>query len=87
MHVRVRLFARARDLAAADTVFLDLPAGATAGDLRRRLAEVTPALGGLLERSALAVNDEFADDSLTLPVDAEVALLPPVSGGAGPSEP
>ena len=83
MRVRVRLFARARDLAGADAVVLDLPPAATAGDLRRRLAEAHPALAGLLERSALAVNDEFADDALALPLDAEVALLPPVSGGAG----
>jgi molybdopterin converting factor subunit 1 len=83
MRVRVRLFARARDLAGADAVDLDLAAGATAGDLRRWLAEARPALAGLLERSALAVNNEFADDSLTLPHNAEVALLPPVSGGAG----
>jgi molybdopterin synthase catalytic subunit len=81
MQVRVRLFARARDLARADAVVLDLPGGATAGDLRRRLAEAHPALGGLLERSALAVNNEFAEDGLTLPHHAEVALLPPVSGG------
>jgi molybdopterin converting factor subunit 1 len=81
MHVRVRLFARARDLAGADAVVLDVPAGATVADLRRRLAEAHPRLAGLLERSALAVNDEFADDPLTLPHDAEVALLPPVSGG------
>jgi molybdopterin synthase catalytic subunit len=82
MRVRVRLFARARDLAGADAVVLDLPAGATAGDVRHCLAEAHPALGGLVERSALAVNAEFADDLLTLPADAEVALLPPVSGGA-----
>jgi len=81
MHVRVRLFARARDLAGADAVALDLPPGATVGDLRRRLAAAYPALAGLLERSALAVQDEFADDPLALPPDAEVALLPPVSGG------
>ena len=77
----VRLFARARDLAGAAAVTVDLPAGATVGDLRRRLATAHPALAGLLERSALAVNDEFADDTLTLPARAEVALLPPVSGG------
>ena len=81
MQVRVRLFARARDLAGADAVVLDLPGGATAGDLRRRLAEEHPALRGLLERSALAVNNEFAEDDLTLPLEAEIALLPPVSGG------
>jgi len=80
--MKVRLFARARDLAGADRVEIELPAGATVGDLRQRLAAAYPALASLLERSALAVNDEFADDALTLPANAEVALLPPVSGGA-----
>jgi molybdopterin converting factor subunit 1 len=79
--VSVKLFARARDLAGAAAVTVELPDGATVGDLRRRLASLYPALTSLLERSALAVQDEFADDGLTLPLDAEVALLPPVSGG------
>jgi molybdopterin converting factor small subunit len=81
MQVSVRLFARAREVVGADVVSLVLPAGATAGDVRRRLAEVHPRLAPLLERSALAVNAEFADDALALPPDAEVALIPPVSGG------
>ena len=79
--VTVRLFARARDLAGADTLTVALPRGATVGDLRRRLAEERPALRGLLGRSAFAVNEEFAADALPLPERAEVALLPPVSGG------
>ena len=87
MILHVRLFARARDLAGADALSVEVPAGATAADLRRRLAAQCPRLAPLLERSALAVNDEFAEDALTLPLDAEVALLPPVSGGAGPDEP
>lgn len=81
MNVRVRLFARARELAGADTVEVEVPRGATVGDLRRRLAHDHPALANLLAHSALAVEDEFADDALTLPPEAEVALLPPVSGG------
>ncbi len=81
MKVCVRLFARARDLAGKDAISLELQGGATAGDLRRRLAAELPMLQGLLERCALAVNDEFADDGLTLPVSAQVAVLPPVSGG------
>jgi molybdopterin converting factor subunit 1 len=81
MKVIVRCFARARDLAGADAVTVDVADGATVGDLRRRLLFLYPALAGLLGRSAFAVNDEFADDTLTLPRDAEVALLPPVSGG------
>lgn len=81
MLVHVRLFARARDLAGADVLRIELPDGATVADLRRRLAADYPPLSSLLERSALAVENEFAADSLVLPVDAEVALLPPVSGG------
>ena len=80
-HMKIRLFARARELAGTDTLEMELPAGATVGELRRRIAAASPALTGLLERSALAVNDEFADDSQILPAEAEVAVLPPVSGG------
>jgi molybdopterin converting factor subunit 1 len=81
MTVRVRLFARAKDLAGADAVTVDLPAGATVGDLRRRLAAEHRALTALLSRCAVAVAGEFAQDAQTLPPSAEVALLPPVSGG------
>ncbi len=81
MLVHVRLFARARDLAGADLLRVELPENATVADLRRRLAADYPALSALLERSALAVENEFAADSQVLSADAEVALLPPVSGG------
>jgi molybdopterin converting factor subunit 1 len=81
MIVHVRLFARARDLAGTDTLQVELPDNATVSDLRRRLAGDYPALAGLLERSALAVENEFAAESLKLPVNGEIALLPPVSGG------
>ena len=82
MRVRVRLFARAKDLAGgASSMALDLPDGATIGQLRRRLAEEKPALAGLLARSVLAVGDEFVADETTLLPGADVALLPPVSGG------
>jgi molybdopterin converting factor subunit 1 len=81
MIVRVRLFARAKDLAGTDVVSLDLAPNAVVADLRRRLAEQFPSLAALLQRSALAVNEEFANDDQPLTSDAEVALLPPVSGG------
>ncbi len=81
MTVTVRLFARARDLAGADRVAVELPPDATAGDLRRQLAARVPALAALLDRSALAVGGEVAEDDQALPADAEIALLPPVSGG------
>lgn len=81
MHLVVQLFARARDLAARDAVTVTLPEGATVRDLRQTLATEYPRLARLLEHAALAINNDFADDSLPVPFNAEVALLPPVSGG------
>jgi molybdopterin converting factor subunit 1 len=81
MIVRVLLFARARDLAESDMLTVDLPAGTTVADLRRQIVEMTPALGELLPRCAIAVEAEFAADDARLPPNAEVALIPPVSGG------
>jgi molybdopterin synthase sulfur carrier subunit len=81
MTLSVHLFARARDLAGASVVMVELFPGATAGDLRRRLAADYPALAPLLEHSALAVENEFAGDDRVLSRGAEIALLPPVSGG------
>ena len=81
MIVHVHLFARARDLAGADVLRVEMLDGDTVADLRRRLAVDYLTLSALLERSALAVENEFAADSLVLSDGAEVALLPPVSGG------
>jgi molybdopterin converting factor subunit 1 len=81
MKVHVRLFARAKDLVGAETVSLELPEGAHVNDLRRKLTGDHPALAALLERSAIAVDNEFAENEVVLSAGAEIALLPPVSGG------
>jgi len=81
MTLPVHLFARARELAGAAVVSVELPVGATVADLRRALAAAVPALAGFLERSAVAVNHDFADDGRVLGSGDEVAVIPPVSGG------
>jgi molybdopterin synthase catalytic subunit len=81
MTVTVRMFARARDLAGTSEVRLDLKPGATVGELRQHLAHAYPRLAPLLERSALAVDNELAPDTKMLSSESEIALLPPVSGG------
>jgi molybdopterin converting factor small subunit len=81
MKYRVRLFARARDLAGTDRLEVELPPSSRVADLRRALVEVCPGLGPLLARSAVAVNGDFVGDETELVEDAEIALLPPVSGG------
>jgi molybdopterin converting factor subunit 1 len=77
----VLLFAKLRDAAGSEAVAVELPAGATVADLRRRLADSYPGLAGLLERSAVAVNHDFADSTRPLRPGDEVAVIPPVSGG------
>lgn len=75
------LFAKLRDAAGSGAATVELPAGATVADLRRRLADAYPAVAGLLERSAVAVNHDFADADRPLAAGDEIAIIPPVSGG------
>ena len=42
---------------------------------------IRPAVAGLLDRSAVAIGGRYADDDVPVPVGADVAILPPVSGG------
>lgn len=51
----------------------------TVGELRQRLEKDFPALGGL--RYRIAVDKKMANDDERLREMAEVALLPPFSGG------
>ena len=80
--MKVLLFARARDVAGAEAVEVSLPPGATVADLRQAMALSYPPLAALAARSAIAVNNDYADDATPIPAGAEVALVPPVSGGA-----
>jgi molybdopterin converting factor subunit 1 len=79
--MKLLLFARAKDLIGTDRIDIELPESATIGELRRHLVSLYPNLAGLLEKSAFAVNDELAEDEARIPIGAEIALLPPVSGG------
>ncbi len=81
MKIMIKLFARAKDLAQADVAMVELPERATVGQLRQALALANPSLASLVQRCAVAVDSEFADDAHLLSVQSEVALLPPVSGG------
>ena len=81
MKIRLRLFAAAREAAGCDSVELELPGGATIGQLRRQLAARIPGLAGLAEHVMFAVDTEYADDTTPIPPQAEVACIPPVSGG------
>ena len=76
MKVTVRLFAGLRERAGAGRRELELPEGARLGEVwaALRLGEEPP---GLL----YAVDKAYADPDTVLVQGAEVALIPPVSGG------
>jgi molybdopterin converting factor subunit 1 len=77
MQVNVRLFAGLRERAGANEVQLELPEGASVRDALDEMATLT---GGL--PVVMAVNREYADSEQTLAPGDELALIPPVSGGA-----
>ncbi len=77
MEVTVRLFAMLRERAGRPAVTLELPEGARVGDA---LAELDGLADGL--PLVMAVNREYADEARVLDAGDELALIPPVSGGA-----
>ena len=81
MPITILYFAAARDAAGVSRESLS-PVPATVGDLRRRLAAERPGLARVLPRCRIAVDEDFAEDSAGLADGAEVALVPPVAGGA-----
>ena len=81
MNLRIKLFAIARQRMGRSEVEVTLPQPATVSDLRRALAAQFPAIADVLPHIRVAVNSSYAADSATIPARAEVALIPPVSGG------
>ncbi len=81
MTIRVKLFAAMRDLTGDEVVEVELPDGATVGDLRRELGKQLPLARTLLNRSGIAVNHDLVENDRALAAADEVAVIPPVSGG------
>jgi MoaE-MoaD fusion protein len=79
VEVTVRLFAMLRERAGAPELTLELPDGASVSD-----ALASRELAGLAAGIPLvmAVNREYADAERVLDPGDELALIPPVSGGA-----
>jgi molybdopterin synthase catalytic subunit/molybdopterin synthase sulfur carrier subunit len=81
MTVRVLLFAAAREAVGANDVQVQLQDNATFGDLRMRLLEAYPQVAQVVARANFAANERYVDEREMVPCAAEVALIPPVSGG------
>lgn len=84
MNLQVRLFAILREGAGRDSIEVEVAPDATVADALDKLA-LSPELGTMLARLPvrMAVNREYASPDTRLGPGDELALIPPISGGAG----
>jgi molybdopterin synthase catalytic subunit len=83
MRVNLLYFAAARERAGVSSETLELPQGATAAQALAAACDRHPALQAVADKLRLAVDQEFASADRPLRDGCEVALIPPVAGGAG----
>ena len=81
MQLRVLFFGVLRDRFGAEERLEQFP-GASVADLLRYYRVIAPELGKMWDSIAVAVNQQYAQGPQALQDHDEVALLPPVSGGA-----
>ncbi|QDS86494.1 ThiS family protein [Rosistilla ulvae] len=79
--IEVAMFAAAQELVGSDSVTITLPAGATAGEVLVQLGQRCPELQGLLPACRLAVDLQYVAAEHLIAPGAQLALIPPVSGG------
>ena len=79
--VRVLLFATLRDRAGMRDLLLEIPLDTDVNHLRQLLGEKVPQIRELLKNCLVAANGEYIFGFDAIPLGAEVALFPPVSGG------
>lgn len=85
MTVKVRLFAMLRERAGQGSIDVEVAEGATPADVMAAIGE-SHGLAEIFERMSLvmAVNRDYVEPTTVLSAGDELALIPPVSGGAAP---
>jgi molybdopterin converting factor subunit 1 len=80
MTVTTLLFASYADALGRDRIEMEVPVGATVGDLLRELTSLDGE-GRLPPAPLVAVNQRYARRDQVLVAGDEVAVIPPVAGG------
>lgn len=80
MRLALLAFGICRDILGEAITEIELPENPSVRQLRDYLNEQYPALTNL-NSLMIAVNEEYAADEDQIPENAEIALIPPVSGG------
>jgi len=81
MIINVLYFAQARECAGRSSAALELPDGSRVDDALSAIRRAHPALDPLWPHLAIAVDGVLVPGDAALREGAELALLPPVSGG------
>lgn len=87
MKIRVLLFAGIRDRLGREEVELELDPGSTAADVLTALGRAYPEVEGPLRHCRVAVDQAFVGAAHRIDAPAEIAVIPPVSGGHDGPEP
>jgi len=80
-HVKLLFFATLRERAGTKVMELDIPDDLTIQGLKERLASDNPNLKESLKSVLITINREYAFDEAVVPLNAEIGMFPPVSGG------
>ena len=81
MRVTVKLFARLREIAGADTLDREVAAGSSVADVWQSLVHDFPGFSVFESTISAARNAEYTRMTTAVSEGDEVAFLPPVSGG------
>ena len=82
VQVKLLFFASLKDIVGSRQLDFDVPSGATVNDLLERLEARYPGLRPYRSIVLTSLNEDYVDRSTVVSDGDEVAIFPPVSGGA-----
>ncbi len=80
MNITILFFGVTTDLVGKNSLIYTLDGKTTIEALKKKLKTTYPSLKNIHE-FAIAVNEEYANDDLTINENDVIAIIPPVSGG------
>lgn len=79
--VKLLFFATIRERMGVKSLDLEVPADLTIQGLKHRLSEEYPKVKESMKSVLITINREYAFDEAVIPLNAEIGMFPPVSGG------
>ena len=80
-HVKLLFFATIRERAGTKSLEMDVSDDLTIQGLKDKLSLDYPNLKESMKSVLITINREYAFDDAVIPINAELAMFPPVSGG------